>query len=1412
VAKHAPVSSPDKALTAFCQLAALKLNVDRAMIFLFDADYGYILAEATRSMSLRDDTRHFDGDGLWLGHTQIPRGFSVCEHTVNLPENTGTNGNDSVTSSMAHIINNLESDQRFCNRPYVTDGPRLRYYAGVPITSPKGINIGALCALDDEPRSDTTVAEVELLVDLAAAIMSHLEAVRAKAEFQRGSVMLGSLTHFADDAANLRDALASESSSRHSKPSAPLQPSMPEVSRSDSMTGTVLPVPTEVQTPPVTIDDLPKDLHSTMEQLSVSSSFTHPTPNRSGDLPEPAQTRRASDATLAYVTDTQEPSSESRTKNHIQKIYQLAADTLQKAMRMDGVIFFDAAGLSADGSDAPGDSQRTVYPTSSGTNTATETHIPRGAAQHVKHLKSSDETISPFYATAWSSASNRPTAQHISRRLLKSLTRKHEQGKIWHSASEEDASDAASSSSMSSEPLSAKPIGTGPRVRGSTRHVATLRQLLPDARCIMFFPIWNHASGRWCSSVILYDCSPLRTFSVENELQFTRAFSDVIMAELGRLDTQRLLQTKSTFISSISHELRTPLHGILGTVEHLKQQNLDSMTSQMVALVEQCGQTMLDTINHVLDYSQVDHIVRHRSSSEEDNGSLRLPRKTTSNINKSISSSASISRRTAAVNRLTETTIDAVVYSYYCNPSAPTSPKISIILDIDPNPLIDWTCRLNPGAWNRICTNLVVNALKFTAEGYIHISLKHQPPTDASSVAVVNLVVTDTGRGMSRQFMQSSLFQPFEQENGIADGTGLGMSLVAKILKAIGGQISVRSVQGSGTTVSVTVPMVRPRRNRPRPKKEDVEARDSSPDAREEGKTTIAANFMGTSWGPGDTPYARGRRLLRVSIDLALRAIRHLPQMATTDHTQSITQHVDVIADKDISAVFATAPTTTNGIDNPDSANQTDSVPRLLLVICGTFQSMRQTISAVAKIPALAFTHVEYVIEPCGPIQLAKAISRCFAAIAPEVASLEASSRFHPPTAKRPDIHRRSSSLLIGSQPTEKSLLVRRQTNDDLSAFGVPASSAPRQKPRSPRDNISNNDYFTRSSRVAGAGTGKRIDSPTQATAANFSLQRNGVDAKDMAGVATVGSASTMQPPPHSRSEALPSPPIIIPGPESSVDPKPPLAPPEISTTTTEVTEQVVMLLVDDNVINMRLLKMHADKQQYKNYTAQNGLEAVEFYKSALNEAVEAAQNTSAKNLLNGEIPQQNSSEEPPKPFQQISPDLDSSITTREFSHPPSQPTSTSPPPPSRLPRVILMDISMPVMDGFEATRQIRSLEANLANKSRKASSAASTPTSSSFPTTLNSSSSTPSSITTTKDTPPFTHRAFIIAMTGLGSEAAQAEAHASGMDLFLTKPVRFKELSRILAEHGFGPPGGTAASTTNSKKKKKDEEVEIKT
>lgn len=63
--EHKAVSCPDKILTAFCQLGALRMNARRALIFFFDIKHAYVMAEATRTLSLEDDSTHDPGDQLW---------------------------------------------------------------------------------------------------------------------------------------------------------------------------------------------------------------------------------------------------------------------------------------------------------------------------------------------------------------------------------------------------------------------------------------------------------------------------------------------------------------------------------------------------------------------------------------------------------------------------------------------------------------------------------------------------------------------------------------------------------------------------------------------------------------------------------------------------------------------------------------------------------------------------------------------------------------------------------------------------------------------------------------------------------------------------------------------------------------------------------------------------------------------------------------------------------------------------------------------------------------------------------------------------------------------------------------------------------------------------------------------------
>jgi signal transduction histidine kinase len=102
------------------------------------------------------------------------------------------------------------------------------------------------------------------------------------------------------------------------------------------------------------------------------------------------------------------------------------------------------------------------------------------------------------------------------------------------------------------------------------------------------------------------------------------------MAEVSRLDTIAADQQKGDFIGSISHELRSPLHGILASAEFLGETECDSFQRSLVDTIDSCGRTLLDTINHVLDFSKINAFERNmkkksvnRASSVTSSG--RLP-------------------------------------------------------------------------------------------------------------------------------------------------------------------------------------------------------------------------------------------------------------------------------------------------------------------------------------------------------------------------------------------------------------------------------------------------------------------------------------------------------------------------------------------------------------------------------------------------------------------------------------------------------------------------------------------------------------------------------------------------------------------------------------------------------------------
>jgi hypothetical protein len=134
--------------------------------------------------------------------------------------------------------------------------------------------------------------------------------------------------------------------------------------------------------------------------------------------------------------------------------------------------------------------------------------------------------------------------------------------------------------------------------------------------------------------------------------------------------------------------------------------------------------------------------------------------------------------------------------------------NVVVILNIDRN--VKWFYYTQAGAWRRIVMNLFSNSLKYTDLGFIKVSLHAEqlPPVGNEERSNVILTVEDSGRGMSKRYLQDRLYKPFAQENRLDPGTGLGLSIVRQIISSLGGKIDLKSIKGVGTNIRVSIPLI----------------------------------------------------------------------------------------------------------------------------------------------------------------------------------------------------------------------------------------------------------------------------------------------------------------------------------------------------------------------------------------------------------------------------------------------------------------------------------------------------------------------------------------------------------------------------------------------------------------------------
>jgi hypothetical protein len=569
-----PQPSEDRALTAFAQLGALRLNTQRCVISFFDRKHCYVLAEATKSLSLHSGQPEFSHDSLCWGNSIFAKERSICYYTVNMvPAVTGLPFED-PRSVPTLVVNDLLKDRRFDGFPTVTEHPHSRFYAGVPIRSPRGHNIGTYCVLDNKPRNGLSAHELDFLRDMAGTVMRHLEMTRATEDQRRGKIMVKSLGSFAEGKSGLEDwwqdpwdmpsvGLIDPTSLQRKRQSTVSSANQDSAmfDRRDSSNSSI---PTAKSTATTS--------SSLQNQTQTHTQITTPTSETVPEAPVSDTTTKTTSSSQGEQKDKIAP--------EVRAAFTRAANMIVDATEADGVAFFDAK-ISTFGGLVDDDFVSEQLPEPD------KPCVLLGAALSKSKHGSTDPSDNEY---------------SMSESILRHLLRSYSHGQIFNFDDDEPSAPINSPSAPGDvEACDGFPFYAS-RKAESTRSIDDenfLRSVFPKAKSLVLYPLWDPHRDRWFASAIIWSSDPMRVFTSEQELSYLSAFSNSVMAEVARLDTKLADAAKADFISSISHELRSPLHGILGMTDLLKDSHLDGQQTSHIQTIETCGKTLLETINHV---------------------------------------------------------------------------------------------------------------------------------------------------------------------------------------------------------------------------------------------------------------------------------------------------------------------------------------------------------------------------------------------------------------------------------------------------------------------------------------------------------------------------------------------------------------------------------------------------------------------------------------------------------------------------------------------------------------------------------------------------------------------------------------------------------------------------------------------